>query len=101
MGDGILLLLTTAMAARAFTPEQIDIMHAAYDAACAKLGIRPGGRAAAHVAVMIVDLAATVLGVNAITATVLLAADELTALEKPDSEVLFLEQLTKLGRVFP
>jgi hypothetical protein len=90
------------MAARAFAPEQIDIMHAAYDAACAKLGIRPGGRAAAHVAVMIVDLAATgVLDVNAITATVLLAADELTALEKPDSEVLFLEQLTKLGRVFP
>ena len=51
---------------------------------------------------MIVDLAATgVLDVNAITATVLLAADELTALEKPALEVLFLEQLTKLSRVFP
>jgi hypothetical protein len=90
------------MAARPFTPEQIDIMHAAYETACEKLRIRPGGRAADHVAVMIVDLAATgVLDVDAITAALVLAADELTVLEKPESEILFFEQLAKFARVLP
>jgi hypothetical protein len=90
------------MAARVFAPEQINVMHAAYETVCRKLGIRPGGPAADHVAVMIVDVAATgVLDPDAITATVLLAADELAELEKPRSEILFLEQLAKFARVLP
>jgi hypothetical protein len=85
-----------------FAPEQINVMHAAYETVCRKLRIRPGGPAADQVAVMIVDIAATgVLDLNAITAMVLLAADEIAELEKPQSEILFLEQLAKFARVLP
>jgi hypothetical protein len=56
----------------AFTPEQIEVLLAAFDTVCAMLRLRPGERSTEHVAVMIVDLAARgVLDFEAIIAATL------------------------------
>jgi hypothetical protein len=57
-----------------FTPEQIQIMHKAFEAVCAKLRLRPSARVTDDVAVMIVDLAAAgVLNFDTLTAATLAA----------------------------
>jgi hypothetical protein len=42
-----------------FTPDQIDVMYAAFVIACRKLRLKPSDRAAEDTAVRIVDLART------------------------------------------
>jgi hypothetical protein len=70
------------MAGPVFTSEQIDVMHATFKSVCRKLRIRPGEREADQIAVMIVDLAATgALDVAAITATMLLATEEVKPID--------------------
>jgi hypothetical protein len=57
-----------------FTPDQIDVMHAAFVIACGKLRVKPGDRAADDTAVRIVDLARTgVCDVEGLTAAVLVS----------------------------
>jgi hypothetical protein len=59
-----------------FTPEQIEAMHKAFETVCAKLDLQPGERATEHVAITIVDLAATgVLEFQAITDATLAAVE--------------------------
>jgi hypothetical protein len=59
---------------RVFTPEQIQVMHKAFEAVCAKLRLQPGERATDDVAVTIVDFAATgVLSLDTLTAATLAA----------------------------
>jgi hypothetical protein len=58
-----------------FTPEQIYVMHKAFEAVCAKLRLRSGGRAREEVAVTIVDFAAAgVLNLDTLTTATLAAA---------------------------
>jgi hypothetical protein len=66
------------MTSSVFTPEQIDVMHAAFEAVCRKLRLRPSDRASEHVAVIIVDLAVTgVLTKEALISAAILAAEGL------------------------
>jgi hypothetical protein len=59
-----------------FTPDQIDVMHAAFVIACGQLRLKPGDRAAEDTAVRIVDLARTgVCDVEGLTAAVLVHAE--------------------------
>jgi hypothetical protein len=60
-----------------FTPEQIQIMHKAFDAVCAQLDLRPGDGATEEVAVTVVDFAATgVLDLQPLSAATLAAAQQ-------------------------
>jgi hypothetical protein len=52
-----------------FTPAQVQVMLKAFEAVCAKLGLRPGARATEEVAVTVVDFAAAgVLNLDTLTA---------------------------------
>jgi hypothetical protein len=58
-----------------FTPEQIQIMHKAFEIVWSRLHLRPGERAAEEVAVAIVDFAVTgIVNVEELTAATLAAA---------------------------
>jgi hypothetical protein len=60
---------------RVFTPEQIQIMHDAFEAVCDRLQLRPGERATEDVAVTVVDFAATgILDLDGLTSATLAAA---------------------------
>ena len=72
---------------RAFTPEQIQVMHKAFEAVCAKLRLRPGARATDDVAVTIVDFAATgVLNLDTLTAATLAAVQGWRMPDRPSSK---------------
>jgi hypothetical protein len=70
-----------------FTPEQIEVMHKAFEAVCAKLKLRPGEPETEEVAVTIVDFAVTgVLDVNGLTAATLAAARQWPKFSNLDAE---------------
>jgi hypothetical protein len=62
---------------RVFTPEEIYIMHKAFEAVCKSLRLRSGERAVENVAVMIVDFAATgILDVKGLVSATVAACRE-------------------------
>jgi hypothetical protein len=63
--------------AQVFTPDQINVMHKAFEAVCAKLHLQPGKRATDDVAITIVNFATIgILDYDGLVAATLAAAQQ-------------------------